>query len=503
MRSSDRRLQALVFLFFFLVLLRNTWLCEDAYITYRVVDNFAHGLGLRWNPLERVQVYTHPLWMLCLSAVYFVSRHIYFSAVSLSLLFSGFAVWLVLTRGMKSNLQVLLAGIILTFSKAFVDYSTGGLENPLSHLLLVIFFLEYLRPAEERRFHVMVWCAGLGVLNRMDHIWFFAPALAHLTYREGYWRIRHLRLWVGLSPFIAWEIFSLLYYGFLFPNSAYAKLGHAIPAVQVFSQGVYYLINSLSWDPITLFVTAGLLAVAVAHHRDERPVFILAISVGLYFLYLLRVGGDYMSGRFLAAPLLVSVLVLSRVELEEPLETAAAFAILLAVGFTGLRPPMFTSDQYVGLGSAVQSVDDERGYRHGDTSLLKINKDHGLRNQGGWIADAHKAKASGARVQVYKNIGYYGWFVGPGVHVIDPYGVSDALVARMPFTENMGRWSSGHFYHRIPEGYPEAAIGEGKIRDPAIQAYWKKLELVTRGPVFSAERLAEVVKLNLRITRAP
>ena len=45
------------------VVLQSAWLCDDAYITYRTVDNFVSGLGLRWNPIERVQAYTHPLWM--------------------------------------------------------------------------------------------------------------------------------------------------------------------------------------------------------------------------------------------------------------------------------------------------------------------------------------------------------------------------------------------------------------------------------------------------------
>jgi arabinofuranosyltransferase len=503
MLPSDRRLRAFVFLFFFLVLLRNTWLCEDAFITYRVVDNLAQGLGLRWNPLERVQVYTHPLWMLCLSVVYLVSHDVYFSAVSLSLVFSGVAVWLVLSRGMTNNVQILLAGIVLTFSKAFVDFSTGGLENPLSHLLLVVFFLEYLKPEEERRFWLMVLCAGLGLWARMDHIWFFAPALAHLSYLHGYWRLRHLRLWAGLLPFVGWEVFSVIYYGFPFPNSAYAKLGQAIPAWKVLAQGVSYLINSLAWDPITLFATVSLVALAIARRREDRRMLVLAVSVGAYFVYLLRIGGDYMSGRFLAAPLLVSVLVLSRVKLEAPLETVATFAMLLGVGFSGLRPPLLTSDQYVGLGSSVQSVDDERGYRHDDTSLLKFNKDHGLRNRGGWVADAHSARNSGAKVRVFKNIGYYGFFAGPGLHVIDPYGIGDPLVARMPFTDSMGHWSSGHFYHQIPDGYAEAAIDEGKIKDPKVQAYWEKLKLVTRGPVFDRQRLIEVVKFNVGMNPVP
>jgi len=494
---TDKRLKGLLFLSYVLVLLRNTWLCEDAYITFRVVDNAVHGLGLRWNPLERVQVYTHPLWMLCLTVPYFFSRDIYFSAVLLSLACSALAVWLVLFRGIRTLIPCLFAAVILTFSKAFVDFSTSGLENPLSHLLLVLFFVEYLKPPEERRFNRMVWFAGLGITNRMDLIWFFLPALAELTWTHGYWRPRHFRLWAGLLPYVAWEVFSLLYYGFLFPNSAYAKLTTDVRGAAFFVQGVYYLINSLSWDPLTLFTIGSLILYGFTQGRRDRPVLMLSSGVLLYLFYLLRIGGDYMTGRFLAAPLLVSVLVLSRVELPDKLEIGVAMAVVLGIGFAAPRPPVMTSDGYVSLGSAVQLVDDERGYRHNDTSLLKLNKERSVQNLGGWVADAHKMRESGAKVSVYKNIGYYGFFVGPGVHVIDPYGLGDALMSRIPFTERSGFWAPGHFYRKVPDGYAEAAIDAGTIKDPQLAAYWQKLELVTRGPVFGRARLAEVLRFNL------
>ena len=44
------------------VLLRTAWLCDDAYISFRVVENAVSGHGLRWNVADRVQVFTHPLW---------------------------------------------------------------------------------------------------------------------------------------------------------------------------------------------------------------------------------------------------------------------------------------------------------------------------------------------------------------------------------------------------------------------------------------------------------
>ena len=34
---------------------------------------------------------------------------------------------------------------------------------------------------------------------------------------------------LGFIPLIAWELFSLIYYGFLLPNTAYAKLNTGLP----------------------------------------------------------------------------------------------------------------------------------------------------------------------------------------------------------------------------------------------------------------------------------
>ena len=55
-------------------ILRTAWVADDAYITLRTIDNWVRGHGLRWNVDERVQAYTHPLWMLVLAAAYAITR---------------------------------------------------------------------------------------------------------------------------------------------------------------------------------------------------------------------------------------------------------------------------------------------------------------------------------------------------------------------------------------------------------------------------------------------
>ncbi len=131
-----------------------------------------------------------------------------------------------------------------------------------------------------------------------------------------------------------------------------------------------------------------------------------------------------------------------------------------------------------------------------------MSRGQGLRGLGGWIADGVKAHNEHTPVAVYRNIGYYGFFAGPEVHIIDPYGIGDPLMARMPFPED-GRWSPGHFYRDVPEGYVDAALDKGDFADPGLSAYWAKLKLVTRGPIFDWERLKEVARFNLGMNPVP
>ncbi|MBN1440937.1 MAG: hypothetical protein JW929_16140 [Anaerolineales bacterium] len=82
------------------VLVRTAWVCDDAYITMRTVDHFTHGNGLVYNIGERVQSYTHPLWLLLLAGLYAVTGDAYFSLnfLSIALAFLGAAIFLKIWR---------------------------------------------------------------------------------------------------------------------------------------------------------------------------------------------------------------------------------------------------------------------------------------------------------------------------------------------------------------------------------------------------------------------
>ena len=67
----------------------HAWIGDDAYITFRTVENFVHGRGLTWNIAERVQAFTHPLWVLCLSVTCRFSDEYYLTPILLSLAFAS------------------------------------------------------------------------------------------------------------------------------------------------------------------------------------------------------------------------------------------------------------------------------------------------------------------------------------------------------------------------------------------------------------------------------
>ncbi len=170
---------------FTLLFLRTAWVGDDAYITLRTVDNFVRGFGLTWNVAERVQSYTHPLWMFLLTLIYLPTRDAYFTALFASFLASFLTFWLVARRDAFAALGVLT----LLLSKSFMDYSASGLENPLTHLLLALFFIAFIEKQSSPL--TLAFLASLIALNRQDAILFVIPVLIYLlisSLRGGYSR---------------------------------------------------------------------------------------------------------------------------------------------------------------------------------------------------------------------------------------------------------------------------------------------------------------------------
>jgi arabinofuranosyltransferase len=482
---------------FVFVMVRNAWVAEDAYISFRTVDNFIHGYGLTWNVSERVQAYTHPLWMFLVSAAYALTHEIYYTSIVVSMCVAFAAVVLLLLFVARSWKGALICVGMLFVSKAFMDYTTSGLENPLTYLLLAAFFLVYFKTAPGSvKLLLLSLITSFAALNRMDTILLYIPALAYAWFTSPK-RLKGL-LFVGMGfiPFALWLLFSLFYYGFPFPNTAYAKIAVGISGADLAAQGLKYLLNSINWDPITLLgILAGLTAWFFT--RDLKS---LAVKLGmiLYILYLVKIGGDFMSGRLLSAPFFCAVILVSRMEAQ-----AASYVAVPALGcllFIGLRSPYnpIAADKAYVNRSFEYSVADERGFYYQASGLLNADKKNFIPKLG-WADMGLKLKAEGPSVQVFGFVGLYGYCAGPKVHVIDIHALTDPLLARM-HVKDPKSWRIGHFARTVPTGYPETIkTGKNVIQDKAIAAYWDKLSYIISGPLFDWKRIGEIFKMNFGV----
>ena len=489
-------LVASLLVLFAIVLLRTAWICDDAYITLRTVDNFVHGYGLRWNVADRVQTYTHPLWLFMLSAVYFVTREPFLSTIFLSMAVSLATILLLSLRIAVSRTGALLGIVILTLSMAFTDYSTSGLENPMTHLLLVLFFLVYFeRESGSRRLFLLSFIAALGMVNRMDTALLFLPPLAYALFR-----LRSVRglcaAALGSFPFVLWELFSLLYYGFLIPNTAYAKLwphGHFGEAI---GYGILYFRDSFQWDPVSLFaIVCGCVISFLPKEKRDVPI---VIGILAYLIYIVSLGGDFMSGRFLTGPFFCAVVLIARsrtASLEFPAVTLALFALFLSLVIAPFSPLLSGSDYGAGRDQEGSFVMDERAnyYRH--TGLLRTGGvATSVDREMPWVKKGVEFRKKAPCVEAFPNVGVTGFFAGPDAHLVDRYGVCDPLVARLPII-----WFGpvGHFIRRIPDGYLDTLrSGRNVIADKDLAEYYDKLALITRGRLLDKDRLAAIWDMN-------
>jgi len=512
---------AVLLAIFAAVLVRTAWMSDDAYITLRTVDNFVHGYGLTWNVAERVQAYTHPLWMLVLSAFYLITRDAYFTTLLVSAAISLATIGLVVTRVRASWPGCLLAVLGLTLSKAFTDYSTSGLENPLTHLLLVLFFIvlmqdgvglrrNVLRRNVLRRIFALSLLTALLALNRPDIVLFVAPA-----YLLALWQSRTAMRWqapraigvilLGFLPLLAWEAFSLLYYGFLAPNTYFAKLSHGIDPLALVRQGLTYLVRSTAIDPLSSLLIVFGLGVAAWSRRPR----LLAWAAGiiLYLGYVVSIGGDFMSGRFLAAPVLGAMLVVASVDkcpawpkCPAPGRcralTVIAAILIIVVGLAGPYAPI-PGTRLMGCDAAAigpSGVSDERSCFYEGTGLLN-QKAPPYPNQG-LVALGLEARQNPFPVHIFGVAGIFGYYAGPQKHLVDLNALADPLLARLPLPEGKP-WRIGHFERLIPAGYLETlASGENKICNEGLARYYDRLQAITRGPLFTAERLRAIWSMN-------
>jgi len=499
-----------ILIYFFLtftsvIIIRNAWVGDDSYIGFRTVYNFVNGYGLTFNINERVQAFTNPLWILVMSFFYFFTGEAYFTSIFVSLLLTILALYIIAEKLSKDNLMVITIFILALTSKAFIDYSTSGLENALGYLLLVLFSYVYLqKPSSNKKILLLSFIASLGAVNRLDNILLYSfPILFEFVKSFSLKTLGKIVL--GFIPLIAWELFSIVYYGFPFPNTYYTKLNTGIPSHEYVEQGIRYVINSISLDPVTLLCALFVLLITgwQSYRLKKYILFPLALSIILYLIYTVKVGGDFMSGRFFTYPFVIALLLITQFDIPKEANYSIIGGCIIMSVFS-IYSPILSGATYresEKLGETLAANDgiaDERAWYYPETGLLRLS--HSLRIIL-FEESLNKISKQDSIIQ-YKEtpvmLGFNTYEAGPNVYFFHHMALSDVLLARLPMNDRYnGNWRIGHYWRKIPNGYRETLqFNKNQIKDISLAKYYDKIKLIIRGKLFSWERFKTIYEMN-------
>jgi len=297
----------------------------------------------------------------------------------------------------------------------------------------------------------------------------------------------------GVALFAGWECFSLIYFGFPLPNTAYAKIGGSIPRADLVVQGLVYALDSIALDPLTLTtIAAAVVLTLTGRSRRDWP---LALGITVAVAYVIAVAGDFMSGRFFAAPFVCAVMLLVRREEwgSEPVLATSVILLALVAAVSSHESSLLTDGRLRHDFTDRDGIVDERRVYYPFTGLMSVERQGG-RLTHPWAQHGRDVLAHGDRVSAYPADGFFGFTLGPTVYALDPFALGDALLAHLPA---MADWRPGHFGRRFPEGY-EATLASGvnQIAEPSIHELYDRLQNVTRGPIWSWRRFREIWRFN-------
>jgi len=346
------------------------WVCDDAFISFRYAKNLASGLGLVFNAGERVEGYSNFLWTLLSSAGLWCGV----DPVSLTWVAGGVCYFG--TAGLLFYLSWHLSGgewlrlgapvallCWLLFRDAHV-WATSGLETSSVTFLVTALYCTLLRASKRRHYLIAGGLLALALLSRPDSLVYVAGSGLFILISDR----RPVRaLAVTLLPvlliYVPYWVWRYGYYGFPFPNTYYAKSA----GFPYWSQGILYLrlFFESYYVLILLWPALGYLAwrlspwTRVRLEDPSRRASILAlVFITSYFLYVARVGGDYMFARFLmpVAPIMLFAIELSWRALSTVRRHDWLFAIALAALLV-LRWDPFPDSRY-----RYMVVDESRVY---------------------------------------------------------------------------------------------------------------------------------------------
>jgi arabinofuranosyltransferase len=488
-----------VVLIFSIFYLFSAWVADDAYITFRTIENFHNGYGLRWNIIERVQSYTHPLWMINLLIGKYIIDDLYYLSLILGFVYTVLTIYIIYLLSKDNVVNFTLGILILLSSKAALDFSSSGLENSLSYFLIACFFYSILKLKEHSCFYLILSVIfSCMFLNRMDLIIPFFPFALYTFFYQAYQdkklKKSIIQGIIGFIPVILWSIFALYYYGSFFANSVIAKTNTGLPTTHLQIQGFKYIYGNLIYDPFTSLLIYAALIYSIFSKKHINK--LLGLGLALYIFYLLQVGADYMYGRFLTIPFIISLFIIVinlRLNLRI-LKVALVFGLVLSL----YNLYQYTFKDIKSFEISNTNFTDERAFYYPTTSLLLTlqGKNRGISDH--FIETRFIFEDPVTQPTALHTMGFNGYIVSklfPEKHIVDALGLTDAFLAAHPM--KYGSWRIGHFPRALNTEYLNSIkYNQNLITLPEDSIVLDQIFLLSRAPLNDSRRLDAIIKWN-------
>ncbi len=287
---------------------------DDAYISIRYADNLARGEGLVYNPGERVEGFSNPVWTLALVLPAAMGLDALMAAKILGLACTGLAAGtavllaaeLARPRTPGAALATALGAAMLAISHPATWWATGGLETPsVGAALLLSLYLMTLEARDPGRRPWSALVAGLAATSRPETpLLVGALALGRAVLAWPGRDLRGLLRWCALAAILplGWLAFRLGYYPDPLPNTFYRK------SIQApLTRALAYVLPWVKLEaPFLLAGTLGLLALLRA--RAAQGLALLGLVLG-QLVFLLWSRGDWMPSHRFLVPMLPALAV--------------------------------------------------------------------------------------------------------------------------------------------------------------------------------------------------
>ena len=447
---------------------RQASLVDDAFISFRYAENLARGRGLVWNVGERVEGYTNFLWTVLLALGVRLTP---WRAPSLALVLAPACfvanllvvarIGRVLGKDTPGVPRLPLAAVLLAVQATFTSFATTGMETMAASLLTDLGVLALVDRDGARGAFLAGLSFVLGTLTRPDHVLF--AAIAAVVFLDRFARPMAAargagprRMWAAggraiaafaapfllLAAHLGWR---LAYYGSLVPNTYYAKsAGEANWSQGTIYAAAFYL-GSHFWLVALLF--GAWLALPSPGDRVRRLKAFSAGAFVLYNAYVLKIGGDFMYGRFYVV--LLPLLLLGAEDLVHALAARAAGAPARRAVSAFLAAELLLATAHgvplIQDGDIRWRISDETS-RYRVVSVRPIAVLTGLFASGRFLKRVvvERGIAPTIAATAIGMVGYYS-----DLPVVDLHGLTDPLVARTPLA---ARGRPGH-EKWAPDGY--------------------------------------------------